>query len=508
MIRSHVYIFALTLLLLPGCIRTDEGEETNHPSGGSETIWTSTTELFMEYPALVVGQEVRFAVHLTWLSDFKAVTEGQLSLDFTSTDGSQRTTALDKPSSPGIYRPTITFDHAGTYHLTMIINGRALDTLHVGGLKVFSSAAGIPPEEAPQGEQLIGFLKEQQWKIDFRTEPVVRMRMSGTVRAAAEIIPRLNNEVIVSAPFTGTIPAERNERLPTVGSTLERGTPLAIMVPSPETPDGNENFTSRFVAAETGRMLAQQELERAKRLHAIQGISDKEYREAEVAFTRAEATYHTLSKFVESHSDGEFLDAFTIRAPLAGTIIEAHVVPGKQFNAGEPLYRIINTQAVWIRADVVSTEIGRLIRPCRAWLQVTGVSELLELNDRNGTLISVAAAIDPTTRTFPVVFEVRNPHGKLRVGMFGEVMIATNGEKEVLAIPESALNEDEGRYSVYVHVGGEEFAKRDVTPGERNGQYVEVKNNLSVGERVVTVGAYQVRLASLSSRLPAHGHEH
>jgi hypothetical protein len=47
-----------------------------------------------------------------------------------------------------------------------------------------------------------------------------------------------------------------------------------------------------------------------------------------------------------------------------------------------------------------------------------------------------------------------------------------------------------------------------VTLGDRNGEYVEVLKGLSERERVVTVGAYQVRLASLSSQLPAHGHEH
>ena len=36
----------------------------------------------------------------------------------------------------------------------------------------------------------------------------------------------------------------------------------------------------------------------------------------------------------------------------------------------------------------------------------------------------------------------------------------------------SALIEEEGRYSVYVHAEGEAFAKRDVVLGERNGEYV------------------------------------
>ena len=462
----------------------------------------------MEYPALVVGNETRFAVHLTRLSDFKPITEGRLSLSFTLSGKSTLTGTTGGPTSPGIFRPTITFDQPGTYDLTMIIEGTSQDTLRVEGLQVFSTMEEIPTDEASQGEQLITFLKEQQWNTDFRTEPAKRKPMAGTIRAACEIIPKLSNEAIVSAPFTGTIPAEDNGNLPTIGQHVDRGELLAVMTPSAETPGGIENFASRFIEAKSDRELAAKEFERAKQLHASGLISEKEYQEAEAEFKQSDATYQTLSKYVQASGDGESTNGFTLRAPLSGTIIETHVLPGRQFDAGEPLYRIINTSALWIRANVASMEIGKLTRPSRAWLQLAGVNELVGIDEHNGKLVSVAAAIDPATRTFPVIFEVRNPAGSLKVGMFGEVSIATGREMESLVIPESALIEEEGRFSVYVHAGGEAFAKREVVLGERNGKYVSVLTGLSEGERVVTTGAYQVRLASLSSQLPAHAHEH
>jgi hypothetical protein len=172
--RFFLYPFAFIIALLIGCSRVADENQTE-PSGGSVTLWTSTSELFMEYPALVVGQEARFAIHLTWLSDFKPVTEGRLDLLFTSDDGTRKQTSAERPTSPGIFRPTITFDTPGTYRMTMILDGRSRDTLHVDGIHVFASASEVPPEtESLQAEQLITFLKEQQWKIDFRAEPVVR----------------------------------------------------------------------------------------------------------------------------------------------------------------------------------------------------------------------------------------------------------------------------------------------------------------------------------------------
>lgn len=496
------------LFLLIDCGRTDETTDSAKPEGGSVTLWTSKSELFMEYPALVTGTDNRLAVHLTWLTDFKPVTDGRLYLELTSSSGSRVTSTADKPTSPGIYRPTVKFDQPGTYRLTMVIDGLEGDTLHVERLRVFSSLAEIPAEAASQGEQLITFLKEQQWKTDFRTEPVERKEMTGTVRAACEIVPKLNNEAIVSAPFTGTIPAEENQNRPTIGQRIGRGDPLAVMIPSAETPGGVENFASRFIEAKSDLDLTGKEFERAKKLFSAGLISEKEYQETEAEFKQADATYRTLSRYSQMSGDGDSFRGFTLRAPLSGTIVDVHVVQGKQVDGGEPLYRIINTSSLWVRANVASTEMGKLTRPHRAWLQLAGVDELFEVNERNGRLVSVGTTIDPETRTFPVIFEVENPAGNLRVGMFGEVSIATGREKRSLVVPESALIEEEGRYSVYVHVEGEAFVKRDVTLGERNGENIEILAGISEGERVVTVGAYQVRLASLSSQLPAHGHEH
>jgi hypothetical protein len=47
-----------------------------------------------------------------------------------------------------------------------------------------------------------------------------------------------------------------------------------------------------------------------------------------------------------------------------------------------------------------------------------------------------------------------------------------------------------------------------VTLGARAGNVVQVMSGVSAGERVVTKGAYLVRLASLSTQVPSHGHVH
>ena len=70
------------------------------------------------------------------------------------------------------------------------------------------------------------------------------------------------------------------------------------------------------------------------------------------------------------------------------------------------------------------------------------------------------------------------------------------------------MNED-GLHTVYVQADGEAFEKRILKTGIIDNGYVQVIEGLKVGERVVTVGAYQVRLAALSPESAiGHGHAH
>ena len=73
------------------------------PEALSVTRWTDKTELFAEYPPLVVGQTSRFAIHLTRLDTFKALTEGSVEVRLRGGSGQPETFRVDAPSRPGIF---------------------------------------------------------------------------------------------------------------------------------------------------------------------------------------------------------------------------------------------------------------------------------------------------------------------------------------------------------------------------------------------------------------------
>jgi multidrug efflux pump subunit AcrA (membrane-fusion protein) len=126
----------------------------------------------------------------------------------------------------------------------------------------------------------------------------------------------------------------------------------------------------------------------------------------------------------------------------------------------------------------------------------------------NGKLVTVGRVVDPQSRTVPVIFEVTNAAEKLRVGQFAKVGIATGKAQPGLAVPDSAVLDDGGKPVVYVQVEGESFERRPLTIGVRSLGWAGVREGLAPGERVVTKGAYEIKLTAASGVIPQHGHVH
>ncbi len=75
-------------------------------------------------------------------------------------------------------------------------------------------------------------------------------------------------------------------------------------------------------------------------------------------------------------------------------------------------------------------------------------------------------------------------------------------------VPREAVLEHEGKRVVYVLLSGEEFQRREVTVGDEYADKIAVLTGLEAGERLVTQGAYQLKLQELRpAEAGAHSHE-
>jgi multidrug efflux pump subunit AcrA (membrane-fusion protein) len=125
-----------------------------------------------------------------------------------------------------------------------------------------------------------------------------------------------------------------------------------------------------------------------------------------------------------------------------------------------------------------------------------------------GRPASLAKELDPDTRSLPIVFGADNRILRLPLGQGVFLRLLMNETPPHSVVPASAIVDDAGRPIVFVQTGGESFERRPVRLGARESDFVQILEGVKPGERVVSKGAYLVRLASLSTQVPAHGHVH
>ena len=207
--------------------------------GTSVTLYTEKTEIFMEYPALVINDEAKFLIHITDLKDFKAVKQGVLTAEFINDNGEKISIKEDKPARAGIYIPTVIFKNAGNYQMVITLVGNQVsDKIIVENVNVYTSEKEVPSQDEEVNSS-ISFLKEQQWKIDFANEPVIKRKMQQFVVATGELQakPELFSKVV--SPIQGIVLSKNNRDLKTVGSFVKKGEYLLNISPSS---DASENI--------------------------------------------------------------------------------------------------------------------------------------------------------------------------------------------------------------------------------------------------------------------------
>ncbi len=479
------------IILASACKRPEAATAEAEPAGGAITQWTDSTELFMEHPALIVGAPDKFAVHLTDITDFAPLRSGRITLRFHPRSGGESVVVVqDVPRSPGIYGPSPEFKRPGIYDLTLIIDSpQSRDSITVSGLQVYGSESEAPKEQEGD-ESGIPFLKEQQWKTPgFQTEFAKRGSVLESFQASGQIVPAAGRFAQVAAPISGLIDVTSIAASPSPGQEVRRGQVLALLTPS--LGEGGASYPE----ARARLREAQDEYERAKRLFAAEAVPQRRVREAEIRLQAARESLVGL---------GGGSGKVAIRAPISGVVTERLIVPGSRVDAGAALFAIVDPSVVWLKANVPAAQASLIGQASNGSFELEGSPRIY----RAQRMVSSGSVIDSLSRTVAVIYEIVNRDGSIRVGSNARTSVGTGRQVTGVIVRKSAILDENGRPVAYVQPEGETFEKRDLTLGGSEGDYVLVVSGINEGERVVTGAPYQVRLASLSTSVPAHGHEH
>ncbi len=179
-------------------------------------------------------------------------------------------------------------------------------------------------------------------------------------------------------------------------------------------------------------------------------------------------------------------------------------MPGANVKAGDILFQIVDTGTVYVSAIVPESEYPRMRGLSGAQLDVPGLDAPQPLT----RLVTIGRVVDSPSRTFPVVYAYDNHAHHVAINQTVHVRILFQPVAKSAVVPESAIVDDNGSPIIFVQKAGETFERRAVRLGNRESGVVQVTGGITAGERIVVKGAHLIRLASMSSQAPAHGHVH
>ena len=512
-----------------GCSRQGATAEAGgHGHGGDAktaqiSVFGERHEIFAEHRLVVAGTGTKFVTHVTDLKTLEPRREGAVRYQMRLGQDAPIGQVEKAPTRAGIYEVMLTFPKAGEWQVTLAIPTEGSEqSIAFPPVKVFASAeeaAKAPEPEAPTG---ISFLKEQQWKILAGTEPTGKRKLVEQLRLPAMVTARPGSLAQVTPPLAGRLVLGAGRAMPLVGDKVEAGQTLALIQPA------FSEMAARFVEAEgevvRAKLAVEQAdlaLKRIEKLAKAEAKSGRELQEAEFGFKTAQAkydaaqalqaTYRQASTKLGATNSAGSPPAIELRSPIAGILIhQSGAAVGEYITAEKAVFTVLDAGRVFIEAHVPEASVKRLGTTKAASYEVPGDrGRLMPITgDGGGRLVYVGIEVEAGTRTVPLVYEAKNPENGLRVGQSVNLFVESARAEEALAIPIAAIVEEDGRPIAFVQVGGETFQKRDLTLGIRDGNWVQVLSGLTEGERIVTKGAYSVRLASVSSAIPAHGHVH
>jgi len=233
-------------------------------------------------------------------------------------------------------------------------------------------------------------------------------------------------------------------------------------------------------------------------------VSAKDLDDATVALSQARNTYDLSQKQYDlkvaegalNAAKGDTADAdatfgYTkITSPISGIVTDRPYYPGETPAAGSPVITVMDTSQIVARAHIAQLEAASLKVGDPATIAVPG-----QLGSVKGKVALVSPAVDANSTTVEVWVQAPNPKGALRPGESVRVSMVAQTVPDAVVIPQAALlTTPDGVNQVIVLDSDNAPSKKKVKIGIRDDESktVQVTDGLAGGERVVTIGAFEL----------------
>lgn len=316
---------------------------------------------------------------------------------------------------------------------------------------------------------------------------------SSIIKTTGKVSSNNTDKKIIVAPTSGVVNLIASNLVD--GIAVSKGKVLlAVSTSKIEGGDYMAKTTARYNAAKS-------DYDRANTLIGDKLISQTDYNAIQLAYTTAKAEYEALNG--KSGKNG-----VRVTSPINGFLTELLVKDGEYVEAGTPIAIVSAGNKSVLTAYVSERYYGRLKNIKGANFKTAYNNNVYDIADMGGKMIAYGKGENDESYLIPVSFEFKS-NSEILPGSFVEVFLKEAPHTGALKIPLSAITEEQNVYYVYTHRGEQLYRKNEVKLGDNDGKFVEILSGIKAGDRVVSNGTYQIKLASSSGAIPAAcGHQH
>lgn len=180
----------------------------------------------------------------------------------------------------------------------------------------------------------------------------------------------------------------------------------------------------------------------------------------------------------------------TLTAPIGGHVIAQNAMPGSAFTPETALVEIgddteLLAGGIFFQSPVLTKiQLGQ---------PATFLLDLYPGETFKGTLQRIDTGHGPEDPSFHIYAAIANPDHRLRPNFRGHLSIPIEEPQAAVAVPRRAVLGSLGKLFVFVENDDHTFEKREVVVGVHSQDWVEIIEGILPGERVVTVGNYQLQ---------------
>ena len=343
-----------------------------------------------------------------------------------------------------------------------------------------------------------GVIKEEHGNITetYTLSTLELSDFSFIYKTSGKILTGRKDEVMISASSPGIISFYNDMLYP--GARVREGQQLFII-------SGNDltdyNTEVNFQRLQSDYLAANDNYERAERLVKDKLITMEHYLELKREYENTKAQYDNYRKRI---TDG----VRTIDSPYDGFLDKVNIEEGEMVHTGDIIATMVKENKLVLKAEIPQADMDILKSITGANFKPAYSNILYTTDDLGGSIISYGRSSDENTYYIPLYFSIKYIQD-LIPGSYTDIWLIGKPLTDVLLVPEEALMEEFGKFYVFRLNDYGEFEKVYITTGKSDGRRTHVINGLAVGDRIVTEGAYQVKLAMDESGIPdSHSHNH